>query len=523
MRDSFEKDKARFERYHLVLDDLLFDYSRNRINEETIPLLCQFANEMGLDRKLRQLFNGDKINISENRAVLHTALRNAQAPIFTDGKDVSVDINETQKKLTNFANQIHRKTWLGATSKPIKHIVNIGIGGSHLGPRACVQALKDYAINDLSFHFVSTVDKTNLLDVWNKIDPETSLFIISSKSFTTIETMTNAETLRSLMQEALGESACSKHFIAITASVSKALAFGIAPECIFPIWEWVGGRYSVWSSIGFVLLLLIGEEQFEAFLSGARIVDQHFLSAPFHRNIPVVLALLSLWYLNFFGAQAQAIIAYSHLLRHFVPYLQQIDMESNGKSVSMEGETISYNTGPIIFGGEGCNGQHAYHQLLHQGRHFIPVDFILIDSSEERVLLKRHENLLIASALSQATSLLKGKTYEESYLALLDKKIEQSIAKQVAHHQVIPGNKPSNILYLKQLTPKNLGMLIAIYEHKVFVQGALWNINSFDQWGVEQGKQLLPTLLDAMMNVETSAIDPNTLAFLKYIREKSKT
>lgn len=499
MRDLFSQDALRFSRFSLQCGELFFDYSRNRITEKTLKMLCDLAKAIGLSEKIAALFSGYPINATEKRPALHTALRDrAGTQIMVKGKNIAQEIAAMRQKMCDFVSQIHNKKWLGVTGKPIAHIVNVGIGGSHLGPMMCTQALLDFSVSDLQFHFISSVDKAGLLEVLQKIDPETTLFIISSKTFSTIETLTNANTISAWMQDKLGPEALAKHFIAITTAADKAVAFGILEQHIFPLWDWVGGRYSIWSAIGLPLMLMIGSKHFNEFLNGAYAMDQHFQNAAYGENIPVVLALLSVWYLNFFNTHVQAIIPYSHRLRYLIAYLQQAEMESNGKSIKLNGGNVSYATGPVIFGEEGCNGQHAYHQLLLQGQHLIPVDFILVGEGGASFTTDLHQDILIASGLSQAQALMRGKTYDEARQELLDLNYEEDEASELACHRVIPGNRPSNIIFLERLTPKNLGMLLALYEHKIFVQGAIWGINSFDQWGVELGKQLLPVILRGM-------------------------
>jgi len=479
MRDWFSQDPQRFSRFSQKTGHLLLDYSRNLMNDQTITLLCDLANVVGLPRKIKALFEGEAVNSSENRPALHTALRDiTHTPIFVDGENIAELITEAQEKMRQVVAQIHTHQWIGVTGKPIRHIVNIGIGGSYLGPMMCTQALKDFAVSDLQFHFISTIDQSHLQDVLQQIDPAATLFIISSKSFSTLETMTNAQAILTWMKDKHGPHVLEQHFIAITAASDKAEALGIPQQNIFPLWDWVGGRYSIWSAIGLPLMLMIGPAHFDEFLAGAYEMDQHFRTADFAHNIPVILGLLSIWYINFFGVAAQAIAPYSYRLRHFVPYIQQAEMESNGKCVSAKGDRIHYPTGSVIFGEEGSNGQHAYHQLLHQGQHLIPIDFILIGKTETDND-NEQQAILFASGLSQAQALMQGR-------------IDIS---EPSGHQMVPGNRPSNILFLDRVNPRNLGALLALYEHKIFVQGAIWDIVSFDQWGVELGKQLLPNIL----------------------------
>lgn len=507
MREMFITDPERFPRYTIKCGELLMDYSRNRITDHTIQLLCNLAETTKLKQKIAALFAGTNVNATEKRPALHTALRDQlHSAIDVNGENIAPIIAATQTRMHALTTQIHDKTWLGVTGKPIKHIVNIGIGGSHLGPMMCTAALHQFNASDLTFHFISTVDKANIHEVLQQIDLETSLFIVSSKTFTTIETMTNAQTIAQLMKNKFGdEPALKHHFLAVTASHAKAIEFGIDPDHIFPMWDWVGGRYSIWSAIGLPLLLLLGSKQYDAFLNGAFMMDEHFKNAPFDQNIPVLLALLGIWYMNFFGSNIKAIVPYAHHLRYFVPYLQQAEMESNGKSVCVNGDLATHATGTIVFGEEGCNGQHAYHQLLLQGQHLIPVDFILMGKATGADDI--HQQILIASGLSQAQALMRGKTYDEAYQELLNLKYSHEEAKKLARHRTIPGNRPSNVLFFERLNPQNLGALIALYEHKIFVQGAIWDINPFDQWGVELGKQLLPSILRSF---QTSAEIPSS-------------
>lgn len=502
MRGWFEQDPGRYERFTLAAGDILLDYSRNRITSATMTLLGNLAAAVGLRDKIKELFSGGSINISENRPALHTALRDvSQSAISINGENIAVLIAGTQDRLKQLTDSIHARMRLGCTGKPLSHIVNIGIGGSYTGPMMAIHALKDYAAGGLSFHFISSVDKAHVDDVLAHVDPETTLFIISSKSFNTIETLINADTVLQWMKQKLGDDVLQKHFIAVTAAADKARAFGIAENNIFPIWDWVGGRYSIWSAIGLPLRIMLGNARFDEFLHGAYQMDQHFRQADFAENLPVILAMLGIWYSNFFGAKAHAIVPYPHRLRYLVAYLQQADMESNGKITSLNGEELAYSTGPVLFGEEGVIGQHAYHQLLHQGSHLIPVDFILAGEDSDA-----HQDVLLASALSQAQALMRGKTYEEAYAeARAAGKSEQEAAR-MAKHKLIPGNKPCNILLLDRLSPASLGALLALYEHKIFVQGAVWGINSFDQWGVELGKQLLPDILRRIQDCERSGL-----------------
>lgn len=518
MRDWFAENPERYTQFTLQVGEILLDYSRHRIQPETISLLFKLADAVQLREKIAGLFQGRLLNFTENRPALHTALRDqTHETILVNGTNIASLVTAAQQQMQEFCAKIQAREWRGATGKPIKHIVNIGIGGSYLGPMMCTYALKDFAISDLQFHFISSVDASHLNEILGQIELEATLFIVSSKSFSTLETMTNAATISRWCKEKLGPNAIKQHFIAITAQREKALAFGIHDAHIFPLWDWVGGRYSIWSTIGLPLMLMIGEKQFAEFLTGAFQIDQHFRHAEFKQNMPVLLALLSIWYMNFFDAKIQAVVPYAHRLRYLIPYLQQLDMESNGKNINSHGEHIHYATGPVIFGEEGCNGQHAYHQLLHQGQHLIPVDFILVGKKEQK---DPHQDILLASGLSQAQALMRGKTYAEAYHELLAAHYSPDKAAQLAHHQIVPGNRPSNILFLERMSPKNLGALIALYEHKIFVQGAIWDINSFDQWGVELGKQLLPDILRNMQQQQVNqSLDAATAGFIKHFKK----
>jgi len=517
MREWFDEDKQRFSRFHLQCGEILLDYSRNRITDETISLFCQLADAVQLRQKIASLFAGEPVNITENRPALHTALRdNTRQKILINGENIADTILAAQQKMRDFTADIHSGKYTGITGKPIRHIINIGIGGSHLGPMMCTHALKEFALPHLDIHFISSVDEDPLMSLLQKIDPETSLFIISSKSFSTIEPLTNARTLSTWLKNKLGEEAIKKHFIALTAHAKKAAEFGIAEENIFPIWEWVGGRYSIWSVIGLPLMLMIGDKQFSRFLDGAHAMDQHFKHSKFSENMPVLMAVLGVWYVNFFGASAQAIAPYASRLRHLIPYLQQAEMESNGKCTDKNANLISYSSGSIIFGEEGCDSQHSYLQLLHQGQHFIPVDFIMTGNAGTSLL---HQDILLASCLSQAQALMRGKKLEEAYEELIAENHTPQKAKELAAHKMVPGNKPNNILFLDRINPFNLGALIALYEHKIFVQSVIWNINAFDQWGVELGKQLLPDILRHVQDEKAGeSIDSATAGLIHHLK-----
>lgn len=461
---------------HIILDELTFDYTRHLINDETLSLLNNLAVQQNLAQWRERMFTGEAINTTENRAVLHTALRADPACVIeVDGKNIMPDIIGMRKALYTFAQDVRDGIWTGATGMPITDIVNIGIGGSDLGPKMAVEACVPACDTDLRFHFVSNIDATDILTTLQKLRPETTLFIIASKTFTTIETMTNAGTAREWITQSLGKEAIAKHFVAISTAQEKAKAFGIAENNIFGFWDWVGGRYSVWSSIGLPLILAIGPHGFDEFLAGARLADDHFKQADFFENIPIIMALLGIWYRNFHDMPAQAILPYDTYLRSLPRFLQQLDMESNGKSIDRDGTPVPYETGPIIFGEPGTNGQHAFYQLIHQGTTKIPCDFIVCENPHHKK--ETHHKILNANAYAQPDALALGRDHDNPY-------------------RVFTGNRPSSMITLNSLTPKTLGMVMALYEHKVFVQGIIWNINSFDQFGVELGKEMANTLLN---------------------------
>lgn len=504
MQKWFETDADRFELFSLKFADILFDFSKNRINQETVSLLTNLAKEAGLAQAIQALFSGKAINSTENRPALHTALRNRKNNhLVVDNHNIAQDIQAELKKMAAFVAQVRNQTWRGSTGKPIRDIVNIGIGGSHLGPLMVTQALSAYADSDLNCYFISNVDGMQLHDTLRKIHPEQTLFIISSKSFTTIETLSNAEIIQQWLREQLKIHDITPHFIAVTAKSVIAKEFGIPDEQIFSIWDWVGGRYSVWSAIGLPIALMIGMEQFNEFLDGAHEMDIHFQQTDFSQNIPVLLGLLGIWYINFFDCPVQAIIPYAYELNYFQDYIQQADMESNGKAVTRDHLFTEYATGPIIFGQQGCDSQHSFFQLIHQGPRMVPIDFILM---AESTYFTAQQDILVASALSQAQALMLGRPVNQ-----------KDTVDVLAQHKMIPGNRPSNVLFLKKITPRTLGMLIALYEHKIFVQGIIWNINSFDQWGVELGKQLLPTILTDLRNKKlTAKQDSSTAGLIHY-------
>ncbi len=514
MRDLFAQDKNRFDNFHIKLGDFLFDYSKNIITDKTMELLLEMANECNLDNAIKSMFNGDRINITENRPVLHIALRNrANKPIMVDGKDVMPEINTVLAKMKTFSDKVRSGEWLGATGKKITDVVNIGIGGSDLGPVMVVEALKHYQQEGLSTHFVSNIDGTHIKETLKKINPETSLFIIASKTFTTAETITNANTAKDWLVNALGESAVANHFVALSTNTEKVKEFGIDTANMFEFWDFVGGRYSLWSAIGLSIAISVGFENFEKLLDGAFTMDEHFYNTEFKNNIPVVMALLGIWYNNFYNAHTYAVLPYDQYLHRLPAYLQQADMESNGKRVQKDGKYVTTATGPIVFGEPGTNGQHSFYQLIHQGTHLIPCDFIApIHSLNE---CGEHHNMLLSNVLAQSEALMKGKTEDEVRL--------EGIKDVLVPHKVFPGNKPSNTILMPQIDAYHLGMLIALYEHKIFVQGVLFNVNSYDQWGVELGKQLANKILPELQNNEIiDEHDSSTNALINMIKKARK-
>lgn len=495
MKDLFSDDPERFKKFSIRFNDILVDYSKNRISAETLKLLIGLAHEIGLQDAINKIFGGDKINETENRAVLHIALRNrGNSPIHVDGKDVMPEVNAVLEKMKDFSQRVISGEWRGFTQKKVTDIVNIGIGGSDLGPVMVTGCLKPYAKKGLSVHFVSNVDGTHIKETLKKLDPETTLFMIASKTFTTQETMTNAFSARDwFLAHAKDQKHITRHFVAISTNTKKVEAFGIDKDNMFRFWDWVGGRYSLWSAIGLSIACYIGYENFANLLQGAFEMDQHFREAPFEKNIPVILALIGIWYNNFFAAQTEVILPYDQYMHRFPAYFQQGNMESNGKSIDRNGKRIDYQTGPIIWGEPGTNGQHAFYQLIHQGTKLIPADFLAPAISHNPT--GEHHSILLSNFFAQTEALLNGKTGEKVIDELrMDCKSDDEIQKLLPH-KVFEGNKPTNSILFKKLTPTVLGSLIAMYEHKVFVQGVIWNIFSFDQWGVELGKQLAKKIL----------------------------
>ncbi len=519
MRDLFAQDSNRFAHFSLHLDDILFDYSKNRMTADTLKLLLELAKQAKLSEKIEAMFTGQKINRTEDRAVLHIALRNrSNTPILVDGVNVMPEVNRVLAKMRDFSERVRSGAWKGYTGKAITDVVNIGIGGSDLGPKMVVLALQHYTNANLRSHFVSNVDGTDMAETLKTVNPETTLFLIASKTFTTQETMTNAHSARDwFLATAKDEYAVAKHFAALSTNTEKVKQFGIDTNNMFEFWDWVGGRYSLWSAIGLSIALAVGMDNFEALLGGAHKVDQYFRTTPFEQNIPVIMALVGIWYNNFFGAQTQAILPYDQYLSRFPAYFQQGDMESNGKSVTSSGEKIDYSTGPIIWGEPGTNGQHAFYQLIHQGTKLIPCDFLA--SVETHNQLGNHHEILIANFLAQTEALMKGKTADEARAELVASG-DKNPSDLLVAAKTFAGNKPSNSFLYKSLDPATLGSLIALYEHKIFTQGIIWDINSFDQWGVELGKQLAKVIEPELKGTQpVSSHDSSTNGLMNYYKQ----
>jgi glucose-6-phosphate isomerase len=521
MRDMFAEDTERFNKFSIKHDDLLFDYSKNRINETTIKLLTDLANACGLAKRIQDKFSGEKINSTEQRAVLHSALRSSDSsPLIVDGIDIRKEVSQELGRIAELSEKIRSGQWLGHTGKPITDIVNIGIGGSYLGPQMVTEALSPYCSSDLNLHFVANLDEDQIDDCLAQLNPETCLFIICSKTFTTQETMFNANTARNwFLNQIKDEDMLAKHFIAVSTNLEATLSFGIHPENVFKMWDWVGGRYSIWSAIGVSVMVAIGSEHFVDFLSGAEQVDKHLQEQPFAQNIPVLMGLLGIWYNNFYQAESYAVLPYDQHLHRLPAYLQQADMESNGKSVKLNGDAASYSTGPIIFGELGNPGQHAFYQLLHQGTKLVPIDVL---AAINRVSGQtKHQDALISNVLAQTEALMLGKTKQQVTTELQQQGLDQQAINALLSHKEFVGNRPSNTFLYQQLDPKTLGKLIALYEHKIFVQGVIWNINSFDQWGVELGKQLAKNILTELQHGSAGSAnkhDSSTANLMNYYK-----
>ena len=523
MRDLFEKDSKRAQKFTESLDDtIILDYSKNRITEKTMSYLMDLARSRHLDEKIKAMFRGDKINITENRSVLHIALRNREnRPIEVNGKDVMPDINAVLKKMRQFSEDVRFGKFKGYTGKKLVNIVNIGIGGSDLGPYMAAEALRKYWMKGINCYFISNIDGTACAEVLNKVDPETTLFIVASKTFTTIETLTNAKTCRKWLVDALGEPAVSKHFVALSTNAEEVAKFGIDTNNMFEFWDFVGGRYSMWSAIGLSLAIAVGMDNFEKMLEGAFAMDKHFAETELEHNLPVILALIGIWYNNFMGIHRYAVIPYDQYLQYLPSYLQQLDMESNGKFVDVNGDYVSYATGPVLFGGAGTNVQHSFFQLIHQGTEIVPCDFIVPAISHNEI--SNHHEILLANVLAQGEALMKGKTVKEAAEELKAAGMSKEEVDFLKKFKSFAGNRPSNTLLLKKVDPYSLGALVAMYEHKVFVQGVIWNIDSFDQMGVELGKKLALNILPELQNASSELKhDSSTNGLIKLIRDFRK-
>ncbi|MEE4857142.1 glucose-6-phosphate isomerase [Pseudomonas alliivorans] len=523
MREAFNADPQRFSEFTLSSAGLFLDYSKNLITTETRDLLVSLANEVGLKDAIKAQYDGELVNASEGRPALHTALRRPVGDkLKVNGVDVIPDVHRVLNQMTELVGRIHDGLWRGYTEKPITDVVNIGIGGSFLGPELVSEALVAYAHKGVRCHYLANIDGSEFHELSMKIRAETTLFIVSSKSFNTLETLKNAQAARAwYLAQGGSEAELHRHFIAVSSNNAAAVAFGIREENIFPMWDWVGGRYSLWSAIGLPIALAIGMSNFKELLSGAYTMDQHFQSAPFEKNMPVLLALLGVWYGNFWNAQSHAILPYDHYLRNITKHLQQLDMESNGKSVRQDGTPVSTDTGPVIWGGVGANGQHAYHQLLHQGTQMIPADFIVPIVSFNPV--SDHHQWLYANCLSQSQALMMGKTKSEAEAELREKGMGEDDVQKLAPHKVIPGNRPSNTLVVERISPRRLGALVAMYEHKVFVQSVVWGTNAFDQWGVELGKEMGKAVYHRLTGgTEEPADDASTQGLINYFRGRHR-
>lgn len=523
MREAFNADPQRFSQFTLSSCGLFLDYSKNLINAETRDLLVKLADEVGLKDAIKAQYDGELVNSSEGRPALHTALRRPVGDkLQVNGTDVMPEVHKVLNQMTDLVGRIHDGLWRGYTEKPITDVVNIGIGGSFLGPELVSEALLSYAQKGVRCHYLANIDGSEFHELTMKLRAETTLFIVSSKTFTTLETLKNATAARAwYLAQGGSEAELYRHFIAVSSNNAAAVAFGIREENIFPMWDWVGGRYSLWSAIGLPIALAIGMSNFKELLSGAYSMDQHFLTAPFEQNMPVLLGLLGVWYGNFWGAQSHAILPYDHYLRNITKHLQQLDMESNGKSVRQDGTPTATDTGPVIWGGVGCNGQHAYHQLLHQGTQLIPADFIVPIVSFNPV--SDHHQWLYANCLSQSQALMIGKTRAEAETELRDKGLSEDEVQKLAPHKVIPGNRPSNTLVVERISPRRLGALVAMYEHKVFVQSVIWGINAFDQWGVELGKEMGKAVYQRLTGgTDEQAHDASTQGLINYFRGRHR-
>jgi glucose-6-phosphate isomerase len=524
MRDLFAQDANRFRKFSLRFNDLLLDYSKNRVTDQTMTLLRQLAEQADLKGWTDKMFSGQKINITEDRAVLHIALRNrSNRPILVDGKDVMPEVNAVLAHMKEFSDAIRSGSWTGYTGKAITDVVNIGIGGSDLGPVMATEALKPYSKPGLNVHFVSNIDGTHVVETTKPLDPETTLFIVASKTFTTQETLTNAHTAKDwFLKAAKDQKHVAKHFVALSTNAEEVTKFGIDTKNMFAFWDWVGGRYSLWSAIGLSIAVDIGFDNFVELLSGGHEMDEHFRTAPLDQNLPATLGLIGIWYNNFFGAQTQVILPYDQYMHRFAAYFQQGDMESDGKSINRNGERVDVSTGPIIWGEPGTNGQHAFYQLIHQGTKIVPCDFIAPIETHNPV--GEHHPILLSNFFAQTEALMKGKTDDEVRKELTGQGMGGAKLDALVPHKRFEGNKPTNSIMLQKITPRSLGWLIALYEHKIFTQGVVWNINSFDQWGVELGKQLAKAILPELAGTgKVTSHDSSTNGLINHYKEKRRS
>ncbi|XP_013380654.1 glucose-6-phosphate isomerase-like [Lingula anatina] len=529
MAEMFKGDSSRFKTYSATLQtpdgDLLVDFSKNLINQDVMKLLMQLAKERDVEAMRDAMFSGERINFTENRAVLHIALRNrGNKPIMVDGKDVMPDVNAVLAQMRQFTEAVRSGQWTGYTGKKMTDVVNIGIGGSDLGPLMVTEALKPYSVGGPNVHFISNIDGTHLAKTVKQLNPETTLFIIASKTFTTLETITNANSAKQwFLQQANDPAAVAKHFVALSTNNAKVKAFGIDEKNMFAFWDWVGGRYSLWSAIGLSIAVHIGMDNFEQLLTGAFLMDQHFQSAPLEQNIPVILALLGVWYHNFFGAETHALLPYDQYMHRFAAYFQQGDMESNGKYVTRSGARVNYSTGPIVWGEPGTNGQHAFYQLIHQGTRLVPCDFLIPVETQNPIQDGLHHQILQANFLAQTEALMLGKSKDVAEAELRKAGMDEAKIKHILPHKVFEGNRPTNSIVFQKLSPLMLGTIIAMYEHKIFVQGVIWDINSYDQWGVELGKALANVIQPELKGAEpVSSHDSSTNGLINFIKSHRK-
>jgi glucose-6-phosphate isomerase len=519
MRQMFQDDPSRFDKFSLRFNDILLDYSKNRVTSQTMQLLLDLARQADVEKWRDKMFAGEKINFTENRAVLHIALRNrSNRPILVDGKDVMPEVNAVLAQMRTFTEALRSGAWKGYSGKAITDVVNIGIGGSDLGPVMVTEALKPYSSPSLRAHFVSNVDGTQIVETLKPLNPQTTLFIIASKTFTTQETLTNAQTARDwLLAAAKDTSAVAKHFVALSTNAKEVAKFGIDLKNMFEFWDWVGGRYSLWSAIGLSIAAYIGMDNFEQLLAGAFAMDEHFRTEPLETNLPVILGILGIWYIDFFGARTHALLPYDQYMHRFAAYFQQGDMESDGKSVDRDGQRVDYATGPVVWGEPGTNGQHAFYQLIHQGTQIVPADFLAPIETHNPV--GQHHAILLSNFFAQTEALMKGKTESEVRAELSASGMHAAEIEKLLPHKVFEGNRPTNSLLFQKVTPETLGSLVAMYEHKIFVQGIIWRINSFDQWGVELGKQLAKAILPELLQPgKITSHDSSTNGLINYFK-----